>query len=62
MFSYKKLRKILIDYDMKKLDLRKETGINTNTLAKLSKNELISTKILIKICIVNVILVILWKY
>ena len=41
---------MLIDHDMKKVDLRKATGISTNTLAKLSKNELVATEILIKIC------------
>ena len=48
--SYKKLWKMLIDHDMKKVDLRKATGISTNTLAKLSKNELVATVILVKIC------------
>lgn len=50
MVSYKKLWKILIDYDMKKADLRKTTGIITNTLAKLSKNELVAIEILVKNC------------
>ena len=50
MVSYKKLWKMLIDHDMKKVDLRKATGISTNTLAKLSKNELVATEILVKIC------------
>lgn len=48
--SYKKLWKLLIDKDMKKKDLRAATGMSTTSLAKLSKNENISTEILVKIC------------
>ena len=48
--SYKKLWKLLIDKNMKKKDLRSATGISTTTLAKLSKNENVSTEILAKIC------------
>jgi DNA-binding Xre family transcriptional regulator len=48
--SYKKLWKLLIDKDMKKKDLRQATGMSTTSLAKLSKNENISTEILVKIC------------
>lgn len=50
--SYKKLWKLLIDKDLKKTDLRQATGISTTSLAKLSKNENISTEILVKICTV----------
>jgi putative transcriptional regulator len=48
--SYKKLWKLLIDKDMKKQDLRIATGISTNALAKLSKNENVNTEVLVKIC------------
>ena len=48
--SYKKLWKLLIDKDMKKKDLRVATGMSTTSLAKLGKNEHISTEILVKIC------------
>lgn len=48
--SYKKLWKLLIDKDMKKEDLRLKTGISTNTMAKLGKNENVNTGILVKIC------------
>lgn len=48
--SYKKLWKLLIDKDMKKKDLRVATGISTTSLAKLGKNENVSTEILAKIC------------
>ena len=50
MVSYKKLWKLLIDKNMKKKDLRVATGISTTTLAKLSKDENVSTEILAKIC------------
>ena len=45
-----KLWKLLIDKNMKKKDLRLATGISTTALAKLGKNEHISTGILTKIC------------
>ena len=48
--SYKKLWKLLIDKDMKKKDLRIATGITTTALAKLGKNEHVSTEILARIC------------
>ncbi|MGN0805352.1 MAG: helix-turn-helix domain-containing protein [Candidatus Coproplasma sp.] len=48
--SYKKLWKLLIDKDMKKKDLRIATGITTTALAKLGKNEHVSTEVLAKIC------------
>lgn len=35
---------------MKKMDLRSMTGISTNALAKLGKNENISTAVVEKIC------------
>ena len=48
--SYKKLWKVLIDRDMTKTQLRKESGISTGALAKLGKNENVTTDILVKIC------------
>lgn len=48
--SYKKLWKLLIDRDMKKEDLRKAAGITTTAMAKLGRNEDVSTKVLLKIC------------
>ena len=47
---YNKLWKLLIDKGMKKKDLRLATGITTTALAKLGKNEHVSTEILAKIC------------
>ena len=47
---YNKLWKLLIDKNMKKKDLRLATGISTTALAKLGKNEHVSTEILTKRC------------
>ena len=47
---YNKLWKLLIDKNMKKKDLRLATGISTTAVAKLGKNEHVSTEILTKIC------------
>ena len=47
--SYKKLWKLLIDYDMKKKDLQKEADISWTTLTKMSKNEKVSLDMLMKI-------------
>lgn len=47
--QYNKLWKILIDKNMKKADLRKQTGISANSIAKLGKNEPVRLDILIKI-------------
>ena len=47
---YNKLWKLLIDKGMKKKDLRIKTGMTTTALAKLGKNEHVSTAILAKIC------------
>lgn len=48
--SYKKLWKLLIDRDMKKKDLRMLSGISQTSMAKLAKNENVTTDILAKIC------------
>ena len=48
--SYKKLWKLLIERDMTKTDLRDKTGISTVSLAKLGKDENITTDVLLKIC------------
>ena len=47
---YNKLWKLLIDKGMKKKDLRLATGMTTTALAKLRKNEHVSTALLVKIC------------
>ena len=41
--NYNKLWHLLIDRGMNKTDLRVQAGISTNTLAKLGKNENVST-------------------
>ena len=48
--SYDKLWKILIDKKMKKYQLREQAHISSNSVAKLSKDEFVSMKILMKIC------------
>ena len=48
--SYNGLWKLLIDHEMKKMDLVEELGISTSTLAKMSRGETVSMQILAKIC------------
>ena len=48
--SYNKLWKLLIDKQMKKSDLRKKAGISSSSLAKLTKDENVTTEVLTKIC------------
>lgn len=48
--SYKKLWKLLIDCDLKKVKLCITADISTNTMAKLSKNENVNTGFPVKIC------------
>lgn len=48
--SYNKLWKLLIDKQMKKSDLRKNAGISSSSLAKLTKDENVTTEVLAKIC------------
>ena len=50
--SYKPLWKLLIDRDITKSELRVRAGISTRALAKLGKNEDVSTDVLRKICAV----------
>lgn len=48
--NYKKLWKLLIDKDMKKQDLQSAAKISAVTIAKLGRNENVTTAILSKIC------------
>jgi len=48
--SYNKLWKLMIDKNMNKTQLRKEVGLSTNVLAKLSKNDAVSMDTLMRIC------------
>ena len=41
---------MLIDFNMSKTQLRKQAGVTTNALAKMGKNENVSTEVLCKIC------------
>ena len=48
--SYKKLWKLLIDKNLKKTDLLELANISSDSLAKLEKNENVTTYVLEKIC------------
>lgn len=48
--DYSKLWKLLIDQKINKTQLREMSGISTGTLAKLGRNEYVSTDVLEKIC------------
>ena len=50
--SYKKLWKHLIDKDMPRTELRLKAGISSVSLAKLSKDEGVTTNVLLKVCTV----------
>ena len=48
--NYNKLWKLPIDKNMTKTDLRIKEDMSTATLAKMSKNEIVSMDILLRIC------------
>ncbi|WP_019155475.1 helix-turn-helix domain-containing protein [Robertmurraya massiliosenegalensis] len=48
--SYNKLWKLLIDKNMNKTMLREEAKLSSGTIAKLGKNENVTTDVLVKIC------------
>ena len=48
--NYNKLWKMLIDKGMTKTDLRIKTDMSTSTLAKMSKNEVVSMDVMLRIC------------
>jgi DNA-binding Xre family transcriptional regulator len=48
--TYKKLWKLLIDREMMKKDLLKASKISTVSMAKLGKNQNVTTDVLLKIC------------
>ena len=50
IISYNKLWKLTIDKGINKTQLREMTGITTNILAKLGKNESVQIEVLAKIC------------
>ena len=47
---YNKLWKLLIDKNMKKVDMMDLVGISSSTVAKMTNGEFVSMKILEKIC------------
>ena len=47
---YNKMWKLLIDKKMKKTDLLTEADISTTTLAKLSKDQIVSMEVMERIC------------
>ena len=48
--SYNKLWKLLIDKGMNKTGLRTKAHLSSGTMAKLGKNENVTTDILVRIC------------
>ena len=48
--DYSKLWKLLIDKNMTKTELMDETGLSSRVIAKLSKNEVVTTETIAKIC------------
>ena len=48
--SYLKLKKLLLDRKMTGQDLRKASGISTATLAKINRDDNLTTAVLLKIC------------
>lgn len=48
--SYNRLWKKLIDLNMSKTQLREKAGITTNAMAKMGRNENVSTEVICKIC------------
>lgn len=50
-YSYNKLWKLLIDKNMMKKDLMKQTKITSSTIAKMGRGEAVSLDILGRICI-----------
>ena len=48
--SYKGLWKLLIDKNLKKVDLIERLEISSSTIAKMTKNEAVSLWVLEKIC------------
>lgn len=47
--SYKRLWKVMIDKDVNKTELCQKTGISSGTMAKMTKDEPVTLKILEKI-------------
>lgn len=51
--SYKKLFKLLIDWEMKKKELAEAAGVSVATITKMGKDgAVVSSEVLVKICTV----------
>ncbi len=50
VISYNRLWKLLIDLNIKKMQLCEISGISTNAMAKLGKDESVQLDVLVKIC------------
>ena len=50
MVSYNKLRKLLIDKELKKKDLMKLANLSSSSIVKLTKGQNVTTDMLSKIC------------
>jgi DNA-binding Xre family transcriptional regulator len=48
--SFRPLWKVLVDRDMKKIDLKTAANISSPTLAKLAKNQNVDISTVVKIC------------
>ncbi len=48
--NYNKLWKLLVDKGMTKTDLRIKADMSTSTLAKMSKNEVVSMDVMLRVC------------
>ena len=48
--SYNRLWKLLIDKNMNKTTLREKSKLSSGTIAKLSKNQNVTTDVLVRIC------------
>lgn len=48
--SYKPLWKLLIDREMKRVELRRLTGLSSATISKLAKDESVTINVIIRIC------------
>lgn len=48
--SYNGLWKLLIDKNMKKVDMMNQVGISSSTVAKMTNGEMVSMKVLEKVC------------
>lgn len=48
--SYKPLWKLLIDRELKRVDLRRLTGLSSATVSKLAKDESVTINVIIRIC------------